>query len=604
MVAMSLLVPFGLLALAAVPLILVLHLLRERRRRMVVASLALWRRIAPPQPRDRRVRWPRWWRLLLHLLIAAAIALALAQPVFAGWSQAPARHLALVIDTSASMAARDGGASRIAEARRRAADLVRSTSAADRVTVIAAGAVPRIVADGAAGDAILAALATIEAGGAGCDLTAALALAEAALAAGYAREIVVFSDGGATPVPTRVGVPLRWEAIGGDPGNRAITQFAVRRGAAEVSVFAHIVNDDDRPLATVAQLSADGVALRRENLGIAPRSATDLVWTVQSTAATLSLSLDGADALPADDVAYARIGAPAALEVVLVSARPEVMLRALAAVPGLTVRAVAPADDTPLTGSALVVYDGWLPAAWPDAGTILVVNPPAGSSLLAVGGSVAPGAAPVTAAEPFGGILANSADLGGVVDLEVPPWADVLMRADDQPLIVRGAIDDRTVMVWAFDPAAGALATRLAFPILVGRAVRALVARATPDQLGVAEPFVITAAIADDGVRIVDADDRVIATLPAGTRSLEGIAAPGIYRIEAQLAGSWIALGTVAVNAGDPREARLMALPAPEIRAPERDDAAPVRPQPQPLSPWLIGLALIALLIDWWRAPR
>ena len=60
----------------------------------------------------------------------------------------------------------------------------------------------------------------------------------------------------------------------------------------------------------------------------------------------------------------------------------------------------------------------------------------------------------------------------------------------------------------------------------------------------------------------------------------------------------------VAVNAGDPREARLMALPAPEIRAPERDDAAPVRPQPQPLSPWLIGLALIALLIDWWRAPR
>jgi hypothetical protein len=159
-------------------------------------------------------------------------------------------------------------------------------------------------------------------------------------------------------------------------------------------------------------------------------------------------------------------------------------------------------------------------------------------------------------------------------------------------------------MVWAFDPAAGALATRLAFPILVGRAVRALVARATPDQLGVAEPFVITAAIADDGVRIVDADDRVIATLPAGTRSLEGIAAPGIYRIEAQLAGSWIALGTVAVNAGDPREARLMALPAPEIRAPERDDAAPVRPQPQPLSPWLIGLALIALLIDWWRAPR
>jgi Ca-activated chloride channel family protein len=601
---MNLLLPLGLLALASVPLIVVIHLLRERRRRLVVASLALWRRIAPPQPRDRRVRWPRWWRLLLHLLIAGALALALAQPVFAGWNLVPARHLAIVIDTSASMAAREGNTSRIAEARRRAAELVRASGGADRVTVIAAGAVPRIVAEGDAGEGVLAALATVEAGGAGCDLAAALALAEAALTAGFTREIVVFSDGGATPVPRRVGVPLRWEAVGGDPGNRAITHFAVRRGPAEVAVFAHIVNDDDRPLATVARLTADGVTLRRENLGIAPRSATDLAWTVRSSAATLSLVLDGADALPADDVAYARIGTPAALEVVLVSPRPEVMLRALAAVPGLTVRAVAPADAAPPAGSALVVYDGWLPTAWPDAGAILVVNPPAGGTLLGVGAGVAPGAAPVTAAEPFGGILANSADLGGVVALEVPPWADVLMRADDHPLIVRGSVDGRTVMVWAFDPAAGALATRLAFPILVGRAVRALVARATPDQVGVAEPFVITASVADAGIRIVDADARTVAALAPGTRTIDGIATPGIYHIEARLGETWLALGTVAVNAGDPREARLVALPAPDIAAPERDVAAPVRPQPQPWWPWLVGLALAALLVDWWRVPR
>lgn len=42
---MSFLFPLGLLALLSIPIILVLHLVREQRKRQVVPSLMLWKNI-------------------------------------------------------------------------------------------------------------------------------------------------------------------------------------------------------------------------------------------------------------------------------------------------------------------------------------------------------------------------------------------------------------------------------------------------------------------------------------------------------------------------------------------------------------------------------
>ncbi|MBC8076097.1 MAG: VWA domain-containing protein, partial [Chloroflexales bacterium] len=166
---MNFLLPIGLIALLILPLIVLLHLIRERRRRVLVPSLLNWRNLPQPQQARRSRRLPLTLLLLLQLLIAALLALALARPQLSGGFQPRAAQLVLVLDTTTSMGAREGGSTRFAQAQERARVLLRGLAPGARATLIAAVAAPR---GGAAGQApelagLEAALHTVVIGGAG-----------------------------------------------------------------------------------------------------------------------------------------------------------------------------------------------------------------------------------------------------------------------------------------------------------------------------------------------------------------------------------------------------------------------------------------------------
>ncbi|HEV2357214.1 MAG TPA: BatA domain-containing protein, partial [bacterium] len=80
-------VPAALWALAAVPALIALYLLRVRRREHVVSSILLWVRSAPsPSAFRPSRRIERSLLLLLQILAAAGLAAALAQPSVPGWA--------------------------------------------------------------------------------------------------------------------------------------------------------------------------------------------------------------------------------------------------------------------------------------------------------------------------------------------------------------------------------------------------------------------------------------------------------------------------------------------------------------------------------------
>ena len=100
---MSLLAPFWLLVSLVGGVIVAFH--AQRRKRVVVSSLMLFRRLA-----ERHAARPSWqlpkpsWPLVLQLLVVALCALALAQP---HWGARPAQHLVYILDASGSMTTRD-----------------------------------------------------------------------------------------------------------------------------------------------------------------------------------------------------------------------------------------------------------------------------------------------------------------------------------------------------------------------------------------------------------------------------------------------------------------------------------------------------------------
>jgi len=169
--------PLGLLALAAVPAVVALHLYRRRYEPRTVSALFLWstedRTEAAGRKREPLRRSRSFWFEVL-----AALALAL---VFAGprpLVMREARHLVLVLDSSASLGARDSRGSLRDEALAIARERIRSLPRDSRVTLLVSSVRPELLAGPAALPMeALEALETFEPGRAHHDLGATLSLA-------------------------------------------------------------------------------------------------------------------------------------------------------------------------------------------------------------------------------------------------------------------------------------------------------------------------------------------------------------------------------------------------------------------------------------------
>ena len=143
---MNFLSPLAFAALAlALPLVL-LYFLKVRRRQRTVSSLMLWG--AELRDREASAFFQRLQRdplLILQILALVAMCVALARPVVTVVGEG-ARKVVVVLDTSASMKARDVGPSRFEAARGEAAAMVRRLGEGAEVMVIETGVQPNVVA--------------------------------------------------------------------------------------------------------------------------------------------------------------------------------------------------------------------------------------------------------------------------------------------------------------------------------------------------------------------------------------------------------------------------------------------------------------------------
>ena len=130
-------------AAIALPIVL-LYVLKVRLRRQQVSTFLFWDQVfQEKKPRS-------WWQQLRHLLslllqiaLLALLVFALIDPLWQ-WQKAQRRKVLLVIDNSASMAAEDGGQTRLKKAKETAAALVRSLRVGDEMAILAAGGKPEV----------------------------------------------------------------------------------------------------------------------------------------------------------------------------------------------------------------------------------------------------------------------------------------------------------------------------------------------------------------------------------------------------------------------------------------------------------------------------
>jgi len=443
---MLFLAPQFLWLLLALPLVVLLHFIRVRRQRLEVAALFLWRQAT--QLSQQRRRFSPTWLLLLQLLAVSLTALALARPVL---QIAGVPDRVLVIDASASMAARDSDGVRLAKAVAAAEAQLRG---AGRVAVVRTG-LDATVAQPLTDDhgAVRRTLNELLAGDEQAELRRGLELARALAPNG---ELHLFTD--AEPP---IGIEATWHLVGGDALNLGISVFELRAQQAFVSV----VSNHPRPQEVELEIGRGGEPIARTTLLVPSRGQ-----------ANASLPFDGApgfyraslrvpewDALALDNVAYA---GSRALRVTLVPPTPA-LERAFTAIPGVALRQIAVRPVTAAAYDILAVVGS-------------VTELPPGRTLV-----VAPSAATPRYERLMewdrADLLLRFVDLTGVtvgLDPNLSPLPEgnwqVLARSETlEPLILRLHEPGRDAVALRFNPAQSDIVHRIAFPILIANIIDA-----------------------------------------------------------------------------------------------------------------------------------
>ena len=406
---MSLLSPLSLLWAGLLAPLVLLYVLKRRRQAREVGSTLLWELAL----RDLRAERP--WKklipqlaLLLQALAILAGALALARPAGAGRVPAGAR-LAVVLDTSASMAARAGVGTRdtrFSRALRAARDLARSLPPGGEMMLVEAAENPSVIAAPTRdASALERALGTLRVRGGGADLEAAVAIAaERMRGSPPGSRIVLLTDAATSGELALDGrsVPVEVRKVGeagASSDNTGIVAVDVRPRAEasapdRADVFVRVARFARTPVDVYVTASVQGrgvVASRR--VTVAPSAQESVVLPAdlppdasgRSPIVRIELSLAGGeatagtgDALPLDDVAVAPSPGARRLPVFVVGEAAEPVMRALRADRDLelfsTSLAALAERDTAEALDGLVLYAGATPVDAPP-GDSLVLAP-------------------------------------------------------------------------------------------------------------------------------------------------------------------------------------------------------------------------------------
>jgi len=540
--------PLALLALLLVPLVVLLHAIAVRWTQRDVSSLSFWEEALRDMRTSLRIRrLLRSLALLAAILAVAALAVGLAQPLIERPAAEPGGDTVLVLDVSASMAARSGGASRFdaakAEAQRLAAGLGRGA----RMCVVAAGAAPRVLAPFTADRealrrAIAASSATDEPGSPAVSLLFALGLRQA----GRTARVVFLTDGAFASLgdadPARTGV--RVVLVGGRVENAGITAMSFRRTAAGgVELFVAIAASAGMPRSIPLAVRAGGKeVLRREvSLGADGRASVSVPWEGPTRGRVIA-RIEVDDALAADDEAYAVFAPARRMRVLLAGSRDAFLEAALERFPGVTLRRVDAVDPVngarELEGYDLAVFNGGEVPPLERGNALVFAAVPPGLPLEPR--SVVTG--PRFTSWDRGHPLLASLALGPVaieraLQVAAGTGVKVVARSRELPLIATWEREGLRVLFVAFQPSWSDLPLRAAFPVFVANALGWF----SPGVLGADAAGRRTGEAVEVGIpgdareaRVEDPDGRAAAwPVTAGVLSLTGTSTAGFYRIDA-----------------------------------------------------------------------
>jgi Ca-activated chloride channel homolog len=483
--------PLAGVAALSLAAIVALYFLKARRPARPVSSTLWWRPIV--LDRQAAVPWQRLrpsWLLALQALAAILVIGALLRPALVS-AQALAGQTILVIDNSETMQATDVAPSRLAVAVSDARALVNRLGPHARMTLIAMGPNPVVIASSVGQrQPLIQALDQLNPTDGQADLQDALQLAVASAGPKPAStRLIIVSDGITEPLtePVTLPFPVQYKRVGVSDENAAITALNIVPGVTGESAVAHIENFGQEPAHLTAEMFADGRLSDAQATELSGGGSQDITFAVPPGTSYVRVTILPGDDLVADDSAVAVTSPPRKVRVLLVTKGDLFLKKALELRSDVTLTTEAPSAWRQAQASSpevdLFVFDGFVPPDLPAHSPYLVVGPPPDRQL-GSGRPVVPGQLlPAEANDPLlYDVDLSDVDVAATADLQRSTFGTVVISSPAGPvLMVRdGGPSEPPAALLGVYLHDSDLVLRAAFPILVNHLSELLAPNAVP----------------------------------------------------------------------------------------------------------------------------
>jgi len=304
--------PLALWVLGLIPLLVLIHNLRPKIRRVVVTNLFLWAGAAKERKAGRRIRRIilKNLPLLVQVLMVILAGLALAKPV---WIQEipKTEDLVLIIDTSASMKTRTGSVTRFDLAKQKALELVHGLPEGRRMLIIEAGKFPVVASPFSEDtDRLAATLDSLSARDVAGNLETAVFLGLSFINPEKNDRVFLVTDGAGCDFEKIISIHKKIKPVlvsGGD-NNAGITAFEFRKEPVRnthYEIMVEVKNFTTQKIRCPIRLMLDKNVIAVENVNLTEKEKKLLIFPYHGPiAGTATAMLEYDDDFSVDNTAY------------------------------------------------------------------------------------------------------------------------------------------------------------------------------------------------------------------------------------------------------------------------------------------------------------
>jgi Aerotolerance regulator N-terminal/von Willebrand factor type A domain len=605
--------PWAFAFLALVPLVLLLHSLRLRRREVRISAVYLWEELL----RERRStlgmsKLLRSLLLLLQILGIAALTFGLADP-FARLPSTKEGDIVLVLDASASMRSMSRGGERFAQARERALDLVQRLHPKSEMAIIYANSHPTLKLPFTADRTLLTQTleglsATDEPG----DLPKAVQLGRSILGGDRTGEVLVLSDGTdpqLSDLLTDRDKPVRTLQVAGGERNVGITKFEVRprmNRPGDYEILVNVGNFSRQPESFDLVLSLNWKTLRRTHYTFEAGERQSLIFPYTGAAnGVAEVVLELNDDLSADNRAATVLSDRPPVWILLVS-RGNYFLESLLAghanASVNVVNSVSPSSfEQQVQGNHIVILDGLEPPPL-HFGNFLLINTSAPNLPIVVKGTAeTPPVVDWDTTDPIlHSVQLRDLQVRRAQIVEVGEGVKPLLYANGSPIISSVDTGRLRAVHLGFDLLDSDLPLRVAFPVLMSNILEWLSPQhgtfvSHQVQAGKPYPIELDSIAADVSLRH-PSGDWIKVPVTENPLIFRDTSQVGVYTVKVGKKTQRFAVNLVSREESD-------ILPKPIERKAESPLIAGSSTQEtvrQPLWPYFVVLAFGLTLVEWY----